>query len=207
MATRSDIEWTETTWNPITGCTKISPGCKHCYAERMAKRLQAMGQANYSNGFKVTCHPHVLNAPFKMKKSQMIFVNSMSDLFHEDIPLSFILEIFSVMNRADRHTFQVLTKRSERLAELANELNWSDNIWMGVTVENEKYQYRIDNLRQTPAKIKFLSLEPVLLQRQLSFTLSHFLTFTLFNLDCQLSACYNSVSILIKSFFINSKGR
>ena len=162
MATKSAIEWTESTWNPLTGCTKISPGCKHCYAERMAKRLEAMGQANYINGFKLTMHEHALEIPLRLKKPQTIFVNSMSDLFHKDVPLDFIKKVFDVMRRADWHCFQVLTKRSDRLLELSNQLPWSDNVWMGVSVENEKYAYRIDHLRNTDAKTKFLSLEPLL---------------------------------------------
>jgi len=161
MAT-SKIEWTESTWNPLTGCTKVSPGCKHCYAERMALRLQAMGQVNYRNGFKLTMHPHVLELPLSWKKPQMIFVNSMSDLFHENVPVEFVQKIFRIMNKASWHTFQVLTKRSTRLAELDKELDWPKNVWMGVSVENYHYTYRIDHLRRTHAKIKFLSLEPLL---------------------------------------------
>lgn len=162
MATNSGIEWTESTWNPLTGCTKISPGCKYCYAERMAKRLQAMGQQNYINGFKLTMHEHVIEKPLEWKKPQFIFVNSMSDLFHKDIPLEFIQRVFDTMKRAHWHQFQVLTKRSERLAELSPYLEWTDNIWMGVSVENEKYTFRIDDLRKTGAKIKFLSVEPLI---------------------------------------------
>lgn len=162
MATNSGIEWTESTWNPLTGCTKISPGCKHCYAERMAKRLKAMGQPNYVNGFKLTMHEHVLEKPLEWKKPQIIFVNSMSDLFHKDVPLEFIQRVFDTMKRAHWHQFQVLTKRSERLAELSPYLEWTDNIWMGVSVENEKYTFRIDDLRKTGAKIKFLSVEPLI---------------------------------------------
>ena len=162
MAEHSGIEWTESTWNPLTGCTKISPGCKHCYAERMAKRLQAMGQANYVNGFKLAMHENVLEKPLGWKKPQVIFVNSMSDLFHKDVPFEFIEKVFDVMRRAHWHQFQVLTKRAERVAELSPFLEWADNIWMGVSVENEKYKYRIDRLRETGAKIKFLSLEPLI---------------------------------------------
>ena len=158
----SKIEWTESTWNPLTGCTKVSPGCKHCYAERMALRLQAMGQPNYKNGFKLTLHENTLNAPLQWKSPQMIFVNSMSDLFHENVPVDFILRVFEVMSNADWHTFQVLTKRSNRLLELNSQLNWPDNIWMGVSVECLDYTFRIDHLRQTNAQIKFLSLEPLL---------------------------------------------
>ena len=162
MAAGSNIEWTESTWNPLTGCTKISPGCKYCYAERMAKRLQAMGQANYVNGFKLTLHERVLEKPLSWKKPQMIFVNSMSDLFHEEVPISFIKSVFSIMKRASWHTFQVLTKRSNRLIDLDSELLWPNNVWMGVSVETSRYDYRIDDLRQCSARTKFLSLEPLL---------------------------------------------
>jgi protein gp37 len=159
---KSKIEWTESTWNPVTGCTKISSGCLNCYAERMALRLRAMGQPNYRNGFKVTCHPHTLDIPSKWKKPQMIFVNSMSDLFHQDVPDDFILDIFSTMRQAQQHQYQILTKRAERLLELSPSLPWQKNIWMGVTVESAEYKYRIDYLRYTGAFIKFLSLEPLL---------------------------------------------
>lgn len=162
MAFKSHIEWTGSTWNPITGCTKISLGCKNCYAERMALRLQAMGQANYVNGFKLTTHPQAVEIPLKWKKPQSIFVNSMSDLFHRDVPTDFILKIFDVMNQAVWHRYQVLTKRSGRLLELDNRLSWNPNIWMGVTVESAEYMHRIDDLRQTGASVKFLSLEPLL---------------------------------------------
>ncbi len=162
MAELSGIEWTESTWNPLTGCTKVSPGCKHCYAERMAKRLQAMGQPNYVNGFKLTLHENALEKPLEWKKPQVIFVNSMSDLFHKDVPVEFILKIFDVMHRAHWHTFQVLTKRAERLEELNPKIDWPENVWMGVSVENQDYTFRIDHLRRTSAKIKFLSLEPLL---------------------------------------------
>jgi len=162
MATKSKIEWTECTWNPVTGCTKISPGCKNCYAERMAKRLEAMGQPNYANGFSLTVHPHVVDAPLSWKAPRVIFVNSMSDLFHEDVPLAFIQKVFDVMKRADWHQFQILTKRSGRLLQLDSSLEWPGNVWMGVSVETERYQHRIDDLRQTNAAVKFLSLEPLL---------------------------------------------
>jgi len=162
MGTRSSIEWTESTWNPLTGCTKISPGCKYCYAERMALRLQAMGQPNYRNGFKLTLHEHALELPLTWKRPQMIFVNSMSDLFHQDVPLVFVQKVFDIMRRASWHTFQVLTKRSKRLRELDSKVNWPSNVWMGVSVESEKYVFRIDDLRQTRACTKFLSLEPLL---------------------------------------------
>ena len=160
--TTSKIEWTESTWNPVTGCTKISSGCLNCYAERMARRLKAMGQPNYRNGFKVTCHRHTLDMPLRWKKPQVIFVNSMSDLFHKDVPDDFVLDIFSTMRQAQQHQYQILTKRAERLAKLSPELPWLKNIWMGVTVEASDYKYRIDYLRYTGAKIKFLSLEPLL---------------------------------------------
>ncbi|MBN1972463.1 MAG: phage Gp37/Gp68 family protein [Sedimentisphaerales bacterium] len=158
----SKIEWTESTWNPVTGCSKISPGCLNCYAKRMALRLKAMGQPNYRNGFKVTCHRETLELPLRWKKPQMIFVNSMSDLFHENVPDDFIMDIFSTMRRAKQHQYQILTKRAERLAQLSPELPWQNNIWMGVTVESEDYKHRIDYLRFTSAYIKFLSLEPLL---------------------------------------------
>lgn len=159
---QSKIEWTESTWNPVTGCTKISPGCKNCYAERMALRLQAMGQPNYANGFELTLHENMLERPLHWKKPQLIFVNSMSDLFHQDVPLEYIQRVFAVMQRAHWHHFQVLTKRSQRLMELSDQLPWPDNVWMGVSVETEKYTFRIDHLRSTGAKVKFLSLEPLL---------------------------------------------
>ncbi len=162
MAQKSRIEWTESTWNPVTGCSKISPGCKNCYAERMALRLRAMGNQNYSNGFDVTLHRHVLEYPLRWKQPQTIFVNSMSDLFHREVPDSFIFDVFDIMNRASQHRFQVLTKRSDRLCQLNPELTWAENIWMGVSVENSDYRYRIDHLRNTRAAIKFLSIEPLL---------------------------------------------
>lgn len=162
MGLGSAIEWTEATWNPTTGCDKVSPGCKHCYAERMAERLQAMGQPNYRNGFELTLHPHMLEVPLHWKKPQTIFVNSMSDLLHEDVPLSFVEEVFDVMKRAWWHRFQVLTKRADRLQDLSGRISWAPNIWMGVSVENEQYVDRIDHLRDTGAHVKFLSLEPLL---------------------------------------------
>jgi len=162
MGFKSNIEWTESTWNPATGCTKISIGCNNCYAERMAIRLKAMGQENYKNGFKPTIHEHVLELPYKWKKPQTIFVNSMSDLFHRDIPTDFILKTFTVMEKANWHRFQILTKRSTRLRELFRKLHWTPNIWMGVTVENKEYISRIDDLRHSGANVKFLSLEPLL---------------------------------------------
>lgn len=159
---QSNIEWTESTWNPVTGCNKISPGCKHCYAERMALRLQAMGQRNYVDGFKLSLHEHMLERPLQWKKPQVIFVNSMSDLFHDDVPFSFIQKVFRVMRQANWHQFQVLTKRAQRLENLSSQIDWPDNVWMGVSVENQDYTFRIDHLRNTGAKTKFLSLEPLL---------------------------------------------
>lgn len=162
MSNSSRIEWTDATWNPVTGCSKISPGCKFCYAERLSKRLQAMGQRNYHDGFKVTLQPHMLEHPLRWQKPCRIFVNSMSDLFHSDVPADYIHKVFEVMARANWHQYQVLTKRSERLAELDSVLNWQPQIWMGVSVENEDYLFRIDHLRLTHAHVKFLSLEPLL---------------------------------------------
>lgn len=162
MATQSSIEWTESTWNPLTGCTKISPGCKFCYAERMAKRLQAMGSPNYRNAFKLSLHEHALELPLRWKKPQTIFVNSMSDLFHKDVPVDFILRVFDVMNRADWHRYQLLTKRPSRLAALNEKLAWAPHIWMGTSVENDAYLSRVDELRRCDAHVKFLSLEPLL---------------------------------------------
>jgi protein gp37 len=159
---KSSIEWTESTWNPVTGCDKISPGCKHCYALRMAMRLKAMGQPNYANGFSLTLQSHMLEKPLEWKKPQIIFVNSMSDLFHEDIPADYVLQVFDVMRRAHWHEFQVLTKRGERLEQLNRLIDWPDNVWMGVSVEREDYRYRIDHLRHTGARTKFLSLEPLI---------------------------------------------
>jgi protein gp37 len=162
VSANSSIEWTESTWNPLTGCTKVSPGCAHCYAERMAHRLQAMGQPHYRNGFHLTMHPDSLEAPLGWKKPQRIFVNSMSDLFHEDVPDEFIVRVFDVMRRACWHSFQVLTKRSVRLAEISQQLPWPPNVWMGVSVESWRFASRIENLRETGAQVKFLSLEPLL---------------------------------------------
>lgn len=159
---RSAIEWTESTWNPVTGCDKVSPGCKHCYAEVMARRLKGMGQVNYANGFELTLQPQMLERPLAWRKPQMVFVNSMSDLFHREVPLSYIRQVFEVMRRASWHTFQVLTKRADRLEELACRLRWPDNVWMGVSVERADYAFRIDHLRNAPAAVRFLSLEPLL---------------------------------------------
>jgi len=162
VATNSAIEWTETTWNPVTGCDKVSPGCAHCYAERMARRLHGMGVPNYRNGFRLTLQPQMLQAPLGWRRPRKIFVNSMSDLFHDDVPAAFIQGVFAVMNRANWHQYQILTKRSQRLLELSRHLPWGDHIWMGVSVENERFTRRIDDLRNTQAKVKFLSLEPLL---------------------------------------------
>jgi protein gp37 len=159
---QSSIEWTEMTWNPTTGCTKISAGCKYCYAEVMANRLQAMGLEKYKDGFKIAMHENALNIPYSWKGSRIVFVNSMSDLFHPQIPTEFILRVFEVMNNTPQHTYQVLTKRAERLYELNSRLTWTPNIWMGVSVENDKVTDRIDFLRETDAKIKFLSCEPLI---------------------------------------------
>lgn len=158
----SSIEWTEITWNPTTGCDKISAGCKYCYAEIMSNRLKSMKVRKYSKGFEIQVHPDTLNLPYEWKKPKIIFVNSMSDLFHEKISLSYIKQVFQVMNDNLQHTFQILTKRSDLLLKYNPDLNWSDNIWMGVSVENKDVQYRIDHLRKTNAKIKFLSIEPLL---------------------------------------------
>ncbi len=159
---QSSIEWTEMTWNPVTGCTKVSAGCKFCYAEVMSKRLKAMGVKKYKDGFKLRIHEDALNIPYTWKKQKVVFVNSMSDLFHEDVPLEFIQKVFKVMNENGQHTFQVLTKRAERLLEVHTELNWTHNIWMGVSVEDSKVMNRIDLLRQTNARTKFLSCEPLI---------------------------------------------
>lgn len=162
MATRSSIEWTESTWNPVTGCNKISPGCKHCYAERMALRLQAMGQPRYRDGFAVTLQPDAVEEPLRWRKPRVVFVNSMSDLFHHDVPDSYIERVFDTMKQASWHVFQVLTKRSDRLRELAGQLSWPENVWMGVSVESAAYVGRVDDLVQVPASVRFLSVEPLL---------------------------------------------
>lgn len=162
MALGSTIEWTEATWNPVTGCTKISAGCKNCYAERMARRLRAMGKPQYTNGFKLTLQPDALERPLRWKHPRTIFVNSMSDLFHKDVPPEFIAKVFEVMNRCPQHTFQVLTKRPEIAAAHASLLTWSSNIWMGTSVENVLVTDRVASLRKIPACIRFLSIEPLL---------------------------------------------
>ena len=162
MSIASTIEWTEVTWNPVTGCSKISHGCKHCYAERMSKRLHAMGMKKYRNGFDIAIHHETLDEPLRWKKPKLVFVNSMSDLFHEDVPDEFIHSVFGAMNRASQHTFQVLTKRPERVESLNSELNWASNIWLGVSIESERWLHRLDTLLLTDAQTKFLSLEPLL---------------------------------------------
>jgi protein gp37 len=162
MALKSKIEWTESTWNPVTGCTKISPGCKNCYAEKFALRLQAANNPSYINGFRLTLHERMLCLPLKWRKPQSIFVNSMSDLFHEDVPDEFIFNVFNIMNLANWHRYQILTKRSDRLVRLNNKLSWAPHIWMGVSVEDSEHVYRVDHLRKTNAMIKFLSFEPLL---------------------------------------------
>jgi protein gp37 len=159
---KSAIEWTESTWNPLTGCSKISAGCRHCYAERMALRLQAMGQPAYTLGFELAMHPGKLSQPLAWRKPSTIFVNSMSDLFHEDVPAEFILQTFATMREACWHRFQVLTKRAERLAEMDRNIDWPDNVWMGVSVERQDYAYRVDHLRRSSARVRFLSCEPLL---------------------------------------------
>ncbi len=162
MAQGSSIEWTDATWNPVTGCTKVSPGCKNCYALRMANRLHAMGQPRYKNNFETTMHADLLTQPLQWKSPRRVFVNSMSDLFHPDVDADFISAIFETMGRASWHTFQILTKRSERLLELANSLPWFENVWMGVSVENQKYVHRVRHLKNVPASVRFLSVEPFL---------------------------------------------
>jgi protein gp37 len=162
MAWSSAIEWTDGTWNPVTGCTKVSPGCKNCYAERMAKRLRAMGVPQYNNGFRVTTHEDALTLPLRWREPRLVFVNSMSDLFHELVPLSFVQRVFEVMERAAHHTFQVLTKRPEVVVQYASELPWPPNVWVGTSIENALYGHRGATLRQIPARTRFLSLEPLL---------------------------------------------
>ena len=157
-STHTSIEWTDKTWNPTTGCNKVSPGCKFCYAETITKRFHT----NFPNGFAFTMHPKRLQEPLKWRKPSRVFVNSMSDLFHEDMPLEFLQEIFEVMNKAENHVFQILTKRHERLLEISPHLDWSENIWIGVSVENQRYAHRVNYLRQVPAHVRFLSCEPLL---------------------------------------------
>lgn len=162
MATKSSIEWTDMTWNPVTGCTKVSQGCKNCYANRMALRLKAMGSERYSNGFKPTVHEDLVDLPKKWRKPRTIFVNSMSDLFHEDIPESFIKRVFATMRDCPQHTFQVLTKRSNRLLKMGSSLDWPSNVWMGVSVESGDVMSRITDLAEVPARVRFLSCEPLI---------------------------------------------
>jgi protein gp37 len=162
MSANSRIEWTDATWNPVRGCTKISPGCKHCYAERFAERFRGVQGHPFEQGFDLRLVPEKVAEPLHWKKPQRIFVNSMSDLFHDQVPLDYIQRVFSVMNEADWHQYQVLTKRAERLEELTNDLSWAPQIWMGVSVENEGYLWRVDHLRRTGAHVKFLSIEPLL---------------------------------------------
>ena len=162
MAANSSIEWTETTWNPVTGCTKVSAGCKHCYAERLAFRLQAMGNSRYRDGFKVTLHRDLIDLPKRWREPRLIFVNSMSDLFHEQVPLEFIHAVFATMAACSQHTFQILTKRSDRLKILAPKIDWPANVWMGVSVEDSRVLSRADDLRAVPAAVRFLSCEPLI---------------------------------------------
>jgi protein gp37 len=162
MAANSHIEWTEATWNPVTGCAKISAGCKNCYAERLALRLQAMGNHRYANGFRLTLHDDVVDLPKSWRIPRMIFVNSMSDLFHRDVPLEFIQRVFATMRNCSQHTFQILTKRNERLRSVAGQIDWPPNVWMGVSVEDARVLSRVDDLRKVPAAIRFLSCEPLI---------------------------------------------
>lgn len=162
MSEKSNIEWTDSTWNPVTGCNKVSPGCKHCYAETFAERWRGIAGHPYEQGFDLRLWPDRLEMPLAWRRPRMIFVNSMSDLFHEKVPLEFIQRVFSTMERASWHTFQILTKRSARMSELAHKLVWPPNVWMGVSIENAQYLWRADHLRQVPAAVRFLSLEPLL---------------------------------------------
>jgi protein gp37 len=159
---RTSIDWTEMSWNPCTGCTKISPGCANCYAETMSNRLRAMGLWKYRNGFGLTMHSETLGVPYRWKNPKRIFVNSMSDLFHKDIPTEFVLRVFRVMNENPQHIFQVLTKRADMLYALNDKLNWTSNIWMGVTIENKDTLFRMDFLKNTASQVKFISFEPLL---------------------------------------------
>src|SRR5260221_2665009 len=159
---KSSIEWTEQTWNPTTGCSKLTAGCKFCYAEVMTRRLKGMGQEKYSQGFKFRIHPSTLNIPFTWTSPQIVFVNSMSDLFHKDVPLEFVQEVFKVMNQTPQHTYQILTKRGDVLERYSPHLNYTPNIWIGVSVEDDRVVNRIDHLRKVDAHVRFLSLEPLL---------------------------------------------
>ncbi|MDE2841999.1 MAG: phage Gp37/Gp68 family protein [Chloroflexota bacterium] len=162
MAVSSKIEWTEVTWNPVTGCTKISPGCKYCYAERLAKRLQAMGSHKYQTGFEVALHPEVLDQPARWRKPRYVFVNSMSDLFHQAVPTEYVQAVFNIMNEHPRHKFQILTKRPARVRRLDRKVDWTPNIWLGVSIESERWADRLTYLKESGAAVKFLSLEPLL---------------------------------------------
>ena len=162
MAARSTIEWTQATWNPVTGCSKVSPGCAHCYAETFAERWRGIPDHPYEQGFDLRLWPHRIDQPLRWRTPRMIFVNSMSDLFHEDIPFAFVEQVFAVMTQADQHVFQILTKRHGRLAQLASDLPWPENVWMGVTIENRRFVHRADRLRKIPAAVRFISAEPLL---------------------------------------------
>lgn len=162
MAGTSDIEWTEVTWNPVTGCTKVSQGCKHCYADRMARRLKGMGVDRYRNGFELTLQEDLVDLPLRWTRPRVVFVNSMSDLFHKDVPTSYIRRVFETMNNSPQHTFQVLTKRTDRLKRLGHKLDWAPNIWMGVSVEDSNVLHRVDDLIEVPAHVRFLSCEPLI---------------------------------------------
>ena len=162
MSDGADIEWTDATWNPVTGCTKVSAGCDNCYAATLAARLQRMGNPRYKNGFKVTLHPDVLELPLKWKQPRRIFLNSMSDLYHKDVPDEFILKAFDVMERAHWHTFQILTKRPQRLARISSKVRWPENIWQGVSIEDNRVGFRADWLRKVPAAVRFVSFEPLI---------------------------------------------
>ncbi len=159
MAQKTAIEWTDSSWNPVTGCSRVSPGCDNCYAAALAKRLQAMGNLRYSNGFQVTLHHDLVDLPLRWKKPKLIFVNSMSDLYHPHVPQSFIRQVFDTMEQADWHTFQILTKRPQRMAALAPRLPWPSNVWQGVSIESTDYLWRINYLLRVPAAVRFLSLE------------------------------------------------
>ncbi|MDR0319217.1 MAG: phage Gp37/Gp68 family protein [Rickettsiales bacterium] len=162
MAMNSNLEWTDATWNPLVGCSKYSDGCKNCYATPIAERLREQGIAGYKNGFKLTLRPERLEIPLHWKKPRLVFVDSMCDLFHDDVPLEYIRKVFAIMKRADWHTYTLLTKRSERMRELAPQLEWLPNIVAGITIESNKYRDRLEDLRAVPAHMRYLSLEPLL---------------------------------------------
>ncbi len=162
MAQRSNIEWTEVTWNPVTGCDQVSPGCAHCYAKAFAERWRGVPGHHYEQGFDLRLWPERLSQPLEWRRPRVVFVNSMSDLFHERIPATFVQEVFEVMSSVPQHTFQILTKRHERLVELADTLPWPENVWMGVSIENRRFVHRADYLRQVPAAVRFVSAEPLL---------------------------------------------